>query len=595
VGLPFRQVWAVDFEFIAAPGERPDPVCMVARELTSNTTIRLWQDELRTRRLPPFSTGADTLLVAYYASAELGCFLELDWPLPERVLDLFAEFRQRTNGAKPACGSGLIGALAAFGLDSIDAAEKDTMRNLVMRGGPWSETERRDILAYCETDVDALAQLLPAMVPRIDLPRALLRGRYMTAAARMERTGIPIDTELHGRLVANWGIIRQRLIGKIDADYGIYDGTTFKHDRFAAWLAQQRIPWPHLESGKLALDEDTFRSMAKAHPQVAPLHELRATLSQLKLNDLAIGHDGRGRCLLSAFAARSSRNAPSTSKFAFGPAVWIRGLICPPPGRALAYVDWSQQEFAIAAALSGDPHMIAAYQSGDPYLEFAKLAGAVPSDATKASHGPQRELYKITTLATQYGMEAKALAARIGRSELEARNLLRHHRQVFRRFWDWSDAAADRFNLLGELPTTFGWILRNAEGKSDRTARNFPMQANGAEMMRIAACLVTEAGLEVCAPVHDAFLIEADETGIEQAAETAQRHMATASRAVLAGFELRSDVKIIRHPERYADPRGERMFETVTELLGELETSKAAERTEQSGYLGAPVPHERAI
>ena len=34
---------------------------------------------------------------------------------------------------------------------------------------------------------------------------------------------------------------------------------------------------------------------------------------------------------------------------------------------------------------------------------------------------------------------------------------------------------------------------------------NFPMQAGGAEMMRIAAIAATEAGIEVCCPVHDAF------------------------------------------------------------------------------------------
>ena len=58
-----------------------------------------------------------------------------------------------------------------------------------MRGGPWSADERAGILDYCERDVDALARLLPAMLPKIDLPRALLRGRYMAAAARMEHSG----------------------------------------------------------------------------------------------------------------------------------------------------------------------------------------------------------------------------------------------------------------------------------------------------------------------------------------------------------------------------------------------------------------------
>ena len=88
-------------------------------------------------------------------------------------------------------GSGLIGALAYYGLDSIGVTEKDEMRELVLRGGPWSDAERAEILDYCETDVAALARLLPAMLPNLDLLRAPLRGRYMVAAARMERNGIP--------------------------------------------------------------------------------------------------------------------------------------------------------------------------------------------------------------------------------------------------------------------------------------------------------------------------------------------------------------------------------------------------------------------
>jgi DNA polymerase I len=64
--------------------------------------------------------------------------------------------------------------------------EKEEMRTLILRGGPWATDEQIVILDYCETDVNALGELLPAMVGRIDLPRALLRGRYMAAAAAME-------------------------------------------------------------------------------------------------------------------------------------------------------------------------------------------------------------------------------------------------------------------------------------------------------------------------------------------------------------------------------------------------------------------------
>ena len=84
----------------------------------------------------------------------------------------------------------------------------------------WSESERHAILDYCQSDVDALAQLLPAMLPHIDLPRALLRGRYMAAEARMEFAGVPIDVAALGNIRSNWVAIQERLIRRIDKDYG---------------------------------------------------------------------------------------------------------------------------------------------------------------------------------------------------------------------------------------------------------------------------------------------------------------------------------------------------------------------------------------
>ena len=41
------------------------------------------------------------------------------------------------------------------------------------------------------------------------------------------------------------------------------------------------------------------------------------------------------------------------------------------------------------------------------------------------------------------------------------------------------------------------------------------MQANGAEMLRIACCFGTERGVRISAPVHDAILIEAPIDEIE--------------------------------------------------------------------------------
>jgi hypothetical protein len=358
--------------------------------------------------------------------------------MPERILDLFTEFRDLTNGLETPSGSSLLGALTYFGLDSIGATEKDEMRALVLRGGPWSVQEREAILNYCEGDVVALERLLAAMLPRIDLPRALVGGRYMAAAAAMEHNGIPIDVPTLELLLARWTDIQDDLIAVIDVDYDVYDGRTFKADRWKHWLIRNGIPWPTTETGAPSLTDDTFRQMAKAYPAVSPMRELRSALAELRLSDLAVGHDGRNRTILSAFRSRTGRNQPSNSKYIFGPSVWLRGLIKPPPGHGIAYIDYSQQEFGIAAALSGDAAMQTAYLSGDPYLAFAKQAGAVPPNATKETHGPTRELFKQCVLAVQYGMAAESLALKIGQPLVIARDLLRSHRETYRTFWRWS-------------------------------------------------------------------------------------------------------------------------------------------------------------
>ena len=219
----------MDFEFIATPGNRPIPVCLVAHELRSGRRFRIWRDQLGPS--PPYATGPDVLFVAYYASAELGCYRVLNWPMPERILDLFTEFRARTNGLDTPAGNSLLGALSYFGLDGIGAGEKEDMRALILRGGPWTEDERTAILAYCQADVDALERLLPAMLPKTDLPRGLLRGRYMAAAAAMEHVGTPTDVPTLELFRERWLDIQDQLISEIDTAYGVFDGRTFKAER----------------------------------------------------------------------------------------------------------------------------------------------------------------------------------------------------------------------------------------------------------------------------------------------------------------------------------------------------------------------------
>jgi DNA polymerase-1 len=163
--LPFDEVWPFDFEFVSRPGERPDVVCLVARELRTGQPLRLWRNELG--KSPPYRTDHRALFVCFVANAECACHLSLSWPLPARVLDLSPIFRNLTNGLVVPEGKGLLGALRYYGLDAIGTKQKDAMRDRIARGWPFTPEEQRQILDYCTSDVDALCRLLPRILMEI--------------------------------------------------------------------------------------------------------------------------------------------------------------------------------------------------------------------------------------------------------------------------------------------------------------------------------------------------------------------------------------------------------------------------------------------
>jgi hypothetical protein len=570
----FVEIVCLDFEFQAPPGELPRPVCLVAKELRSGNLHRIWLDGEAWPKEPPFAHGPSVLWVAFFGSAELACYLVLGWPFPVWLVDVYVEFRVLTNGFP--VNSSLLGALEYFGIGGMSADQKEDYRQRILAGGPFSAEEQRLILDYCMRDVIATEHLLARTIASDSvLTGALLRGEYMKVVAQMEHTGVPLDAELYRSMVEHWNQLQTRVIDRVNHLIPVFEGRNFRIARFEDWLADRKLldDWPRTESGRIALDDDVFRDQASLHSELEPLRLVRQMLGQLHHPGLFVGTDGRNRCLLSPYRTKTSRNAPSTARFIFAAPSFLRGLIRPEPGQALAYIDWSQQEFGAAAALSGDTNMMESYCSGDPYLTFAKLAGAVPPDATEASHPSERRLFKTVILGVQYLISAAGLANRLGVALSQAQDLLNHHHRIYARFWAWSDAVSDWGQLYGEISTVFGWPLRMTTSTSLRTLRNFPLQANASEMLRLACILASRAGVVIAAPVHDALVVLAPANEIQHAVAQTQAAMRRASEIVLAGFALRTDVQVIHYPERFREKRGVLMWRWITETLSAIEKS----------------------
>lgn len=592
--LPFAEIWLSDVEFISWPGEHPDVVCLAAHELRSGRTLRLWRDELGPE--PPYRIDADVLVISFVANAECACHLALGWPVPKRVLDLNPAFRNLVNGRHTPEGKGLIGALRYFDLNAITAKQKDGMQKRVMAGPPFTAEERQQILNYCVGDTDALRRLLPEILaePEFDLGVALYHGEFAVVSALMEHRGVPIDMEVFSQLADEkiWREVRDAMVPAIDAQYDVYvrnaaGDWTFNMQRFEDYLAREGINWPRLETGKLNLRKGTFDDMAKAWPQLEDLRQLRHVRNKMRKVKLAVGADGRNRTVLWPFKAKTSRTQPKASLWIFSPAVWLRSLIKPEVGMAVAYIDYGSMEFLIAAALS-DGHcgptntMLDMYKSGDPYLSFAKAVGAVPSSATKKSHGAVRDKYKNLLLAVQYGMGSETLAGRLGVSTFEAHEMLNQHREQFSQYWAWSGDWVQHALQTGVMRTYFGWTCRTGITEfNERSIRNWPIQATGADILRIACILGMRHGIKLLAPVHDAVLIEAPIERIEADVALMREIMRRASRIVLNAdpvgtHELRTDCTIVRHPDRYSDPRGAAIWNHVLQLLAERSAQRPA-------------------
>jgi hypothetical protein len=321
--------------------------------------------------------------------------------------------------------------------------------------------------------------------------------------------------------------------------------------------------------------------MAKAYPQIEPLRQLRYIRDKLRSIQLSVGRDGRNRTVLWPFSSKTSRTQPKAKHWIFSPSVWLRFLIKPEPGKALAYIDYSSMEFGAAAALS-DGHtgannpMLKLYPD-DPYLNFGKIIGLIPPEATRKTPGVEviRDRLKVLCLGTQYGMQRSTLATRLGVSDIEAHEMLQLHRGLFSQYWGWSDDWLHHSLTSGMMRTVYGWQCATGITElSERSIRNWIIQSTCADMFRLAYVWGTRHGLTPIAPVHDAVLLEAPEDRIEADAALMQEIMRRSSRVILnptadGTFELRTSAKIIRYPDRFTDSRGTELWETVLKLLTE--------------------------
>src|SRR5262245_24175995 len=174
-----------------------------------------------------------------------------------------------------------------------------------------------------------------------------------------------------------------------------------------------------------------------------------------------------------------------------------------------------------------------------------------------------RQRMKPLQLAINYGMGVPSLARGLDRHPLIASWIIEKHRRTYPRFWQWRDEMVQTAMLKRRIESIYGWPLRITTSPNKRTLYNFPMQSGGAEMLRLAAWRLCEAGIIPCMLIHDGILFEAiDREQVEHAKEI----MRAAGRDTCEGFEIGVDVdQMLEGGARYCDkrPMAGKMWATI--------------------------------
>ena len=585
----FREVVVCDFEYEVTPGDLPNVLCMVAYILDENLrhvrTIRLWRGDFGTA--PPFDTGPDALFVAYSAWAEMTCFEVLGWKFPVHVFDLHTAYLAASNVLLPhnpgevknKPRKRLADACRAYGIEGWEQIDKETIAKDI-GDGRWSHYGREQVFTYCEEDVRMSVQLLraqlqgrPVLLPVV-VARVLHWSNYSSkTVALIQARGMPVDMPLWNLIQENKRAVIGELLRQFDPSYGSHDPIytpdgEWSYARFERWLMETGVmAWPRLDSGRLDTDGDAFRLMYHV-PGIERLHALRDSLGTIVRAKLPIGHNGRNRPSLFPFGTATGRNAHAKSLY--NAHAGMRSLMIFPAGTIGVYLDWRTQEVGIAAALSGDQALMNAYRSGDVYHDLARICGFTNDPDPKHwkdNNSAQRQRLKSLQLAINYGMSVSSLARGLDRHPLIASTVVEKHRQTYPRFWQWRAASTEAAMLDRRIESVFGWPLHISTSPNKRTLYNFPMQANGAEMLRLAAWRLCEAGIVPSMLVHDGILLEVkNKEHIAHAIEI----MRSAGRDVCNGFEIGVDIdQMLEHGARYRDKRpvAQAMWATIMNAL----------------------------
>lgn len=479
------------------------------------------------------------------------------------------------------------------------------MCSVVSNNADYTHQQWSKIRIYALMNIEPLPKLLnqiwdihSADCTELTLNEMIKRGEYIKAAIILESAsrGFAVDRKLLCDIFENKVGFTKHLQRSINQEFGqLYlEKTTsmmmvWSHQAFSDIVKNRGYHWETTNSERqLNVSASYFKEKAKHYPELLPLYHTRKTIDAMRTKDLrALEHKGFIKPVSVTFNQKTGRNSPRPSEgFLLNLPPWMRSLIKPVSGSVLIGIDWEQQEIAIAAALSGDRRYLDAYNAkdGDVYLTLAKMAGAAPNDATKESHGFERQTFKAVQLGLGYGKGLRSLAIDVyaanrteagqylltpSEAEEKAEFILNWHKANFFEYWDWINDTVAKARMDGYIKSLDGWTYFVDKNVRYTQLLNFPMQANGAAMMRLAVINAAKMNsFDLVCTLHDAIYANSATQNKEKTIEDVISCMDAACMELLCGVvKIRTDVSVYDEFTGYQDPRGKEMLHQVNAYI----------------------------
>ena len=587
----FARVLAVDTEFILDTTKTiPESViCFCYTDIFSGEVFRYWEHNKK-RSYQRHFDFEDVLLVSYNATAEVGSYLKQLYGRPQNIWDAYIETARLHKPLRSGKGAmKLLSTATNYGIkDKISEADKEENLDLILRRNKfeelpfeYSKEEQKQILDYCQSDTNVLAQVFIKQVEEIEeklnlkteeqfeteLWQILNRGYAIGCVSLVERNGIPVDVNLINKFNETWPNVKNNLIKRFNKDINVFnEDLTFSHAKFDDMIKRNGLDrkWPRMKSGHFTTNKKYIKQNLHIE-DLAKFNEIRTFQNMTKLTSYTPGNDGRVRTSFNMFGTITGRASPSSAKYPFSASKWARNFIKPSFGNWLVYLDYKSQEPGIMGYLSGDKNLIQSYKSGDIYINTAKLFGYWDELAPEEKKKEIRKQFKVLYLANSYGQGPKAIAEALKCSVAHAKFLQNKYKEIYNKYFTWNNGFIEAGLNKNYLTTIFGWqrhikdLFQFKDGKKidiRRSLMNWPIQSHGAEILRKALIDLTDENFEVVALVHDAVLIQIPIPEFSQRVEEAIDIMQKASYQVVGGV-IKVDKEIIKTNYKQLDNNGE--------------------------------------